>query len=109
MRFALDESIDESCDGVQLETYVRLKNVTVGGEPVPRAALTATDDEDDGVLGVALGALEAGAERHIAFEFALPRELEVHDDAAVVLKTQLFRSTSLRGGAKPKANEARDA
>ena len=108
VRFALDESIDESCDGVPRDTYVRLSNVTVGGVPAPPSALTARDDDDGSALGVALGALDAGAERRISFEFAVPCELEVRDDAAVVLKTQLFGSASSGGSASPNAEGADD-
>ena len=89
IRFALDESIDESCDVFGSEVFAMLKNVKIDGQPVPENMLTCNDDAQ--VLGVRLGPLFPEKEICIEFDYELPKDIHLADDIPVVLKTQLIR------------------
>ena len=89
VRFALDESLDESCDAFGSEAFARLKNVKIDERYVPEKMLTC--DEEGQVLGVRLGALDPEKTVRIEFDYELPTDIELSDDMPVVLKTQLIR------------------
>ena len=89
VRFALDESLDESCDFFGSEAFVELKGVRIDGQPATEKMLTC--DEEGRVLGVRLGVLHPEKTRCIEFDYELPKDIDVADDMPVVLKTQLIR------------------
>ena len=89
VRFAIDESLDESCDAFGIETFARLKNVKVDNRPVPESMLT--HDQEDHALGVKLGSLDPAKMIQIEFDYELPTGIDLPDDMPVVLKTQLIR------------------
>lgn len=92
VRFALDESLDESCDAFGREAFVRLKNVKIDGRQVPEKMLAR---EEDQTLGVRLGALDPEKMARIEFDYELPPDIELADDMPVVLKTQLIRRSPI--------------
>lgn len=89
VRFALDESLDESCDRFGSETFVELKAVKIDGRPAPETILTC--DEEDRVLGIRLGVIHPEKTLRIEFDYELPKDIDTVDDMPVVLKTQLIR------------------
>lgn len=93
VRFALDESLDESCDAFGREAFVRLKNVKIDGIQVSEKMLAR--NEEDQTLGVRLGAIDPEKMARIEFDYELPPDIELADDMPVVLKTQLIRRTPI--------------
>ena len=93
VRFILDESLDESCDNIGAEDFVRLKTVKVNGQPVPKDTLTR--NKENQVLGVQLGSLEPGKTLFIEVDYELPAGVNIPDDVPVVLKTELMRRAAL--------------
>ncbi|MCE2452665.1 MAG: hypothetical protein J4F48_07475 [Nitrospinae bacterium] len=89
VRFALDESLDESCDAFGSEAFVRLKNVKIDSRPVFANKLTC--DEEGHALGVRLGTLDPEKPIRIEFDYELPSGVNLSNDMPVVLKTQLIR------------------
>ena len=89
VRFALDESLDDSCDLLGSEAFVTLKGVRLDGEPAPEGSLTR--DDDGQVLGVRLGMIRPDKPRRVEFDYDLPKEVDVADDMPVVLKAQVVR------------------
>lgn len=89
IRFTLDESLDESCDDMGAEDFVRLKTVKIDGQLVTGNVLTR--NEEDQVLGVRLGALEPDKTFCIEVEYELPEDINLPDNVPVVLKTELIR------------------
>ena len=89
VRFALDESLDESCDAFGVEAFARLRNVKVDGGNATEKMLTC--NEEGQALGVRLGALDPGRTVCIEFDYELPTGINLSDDMPVVLKTQLIR------------------
>ena len=89
VRFALDESLDETCDLFGSETFVELSAVKVDGQPVPERRLTC--DEEGRVLGIRLGVVHPEKTLRIEFDYEVPEDIDMVDDMPVVLKTQLIR------------------
>lgn len=89
IRFALDESLDETCDDTGGEEFVRLKTVTVNGEAVSGSNLTC--DEKGNALGVRLGSLDPGKPLNIQIAYELPEGVAASPDGPVVLKTEIIR------------------
>ncbi|MYA96675.1 MAG: hypothetical protein F4X91_09755 [Nitrospinae bacterium] len=89
VRFAIDESLDESCDAFGIETFARLKNVKVDNRPVQETMLN--HDQEDHALGVNLGSLDPAKLLCIEFDYELPTGIVLPDDMPVVLKAQLIR------------------
>ena len=89
VRFALDESLDESCDRFGSETFVELKAVKIDGQPAPETILTC--DEEGRVLGIRLGVIHPEKTLRIEFDYELPKDIDTVDDMPAVLKTQLIR------------------
>ena len=87
VRFVLDESIDESCDGSGGETFARIENVKVDNETNP----TLTRDANGAAVGVVLHACSADTPRVIRFDYRLPKDLNISDKSTVVLQTMMFR------------------
>ena len=94
-RFALDESLDESCDAFGSEEFVELKNVKIDGSPASEAMLTY--DEEGRALGVRLGALDPEKAIQIEFDYEPPASFHLSDDMPVVLNTQLIRRKAASG------------
>ena len=94
-RFALDESLDESCDAFGSEEFVELKNVKIDGSPASEAMLTY--DEEGRALGVRLGALDPEKAIQIEFDYEPPANFHLSDDMPVVLNTQLIRRKAASG------------
>ena len=92
VRFALDESLDETCDLFGSETFVELSAVKVDGQPVPERSLTC--DEEGRVLGIRLGVVHPEKTLRIEFDYEVPEEIDTVDDMPVVLKTQLIRRSA---------------
>lgn len=92
VRFALDESLDETCDLFGSETFVELSAVKVDGQPVPERRLTC--DEEGRVLGIRLGVVHPEKTLRIEFDYEVPKDIDTVDDMPVVLKTQLIRRTA---------------
>ncbi len=92
IRFVLDESLDETCDDMGAEDFVRLKTVKVNGRPVSGGL---TRDDKGHALGVRLGALGPGQKIRIEVDYELPEGVEVPDDVPVVLKTEIMRRAAV--------------
>lgn len=88
-RFALDESLDESCGAFGSEEFAELDNVRIDGAPASEDMLTR--DEEGRALGVRLGALDPEKTIRIEFDYEPPASLHLADDAPVVLNAQLIR------------------
>ena len=84
----MDESLDETCDDMGAEEFVRLKTVKVNGQSV---SADLTHDDKGHTLGVRLGALGPGQKVRIEVDYELPEGVEVPDDVPVVLKTEIIR------------------
>ena len=93
IRFALDEGLDETCDSMNGEGFVRLEKVTLDGAKVLRKNLVS---KGGCVLGVRLGQLDPNKRRQLAFDFKLPDNIHATEDTPVVLKIQLVRRASVR-------------
>ena len=89
IRFVLDEGLDETCDDVGGEEFVRLKTVKVDGEAVSGENLIR--DEKNRVLGVRLGALDRDNPLNIEIDYELPESVHVSADSPIVLKTEIIR------------------
>ncbi len=89
VRFALDESIDETCDRIGGETYVLIHDVKLDGQAVDPSVLTKNGTAE--AVGVGLEVWSAGQTRILEFGFRLPASVQVPDGTKVVLKTIVFR------------------
>ena len=92
IRFVLDESLDETCDDVGSEDFVRLKTVKVNGRSVSG---NLTRDDQGHAFGVRLGALGPGQKITIEVDYELPEGVEVPDEVPVVLKTEIIRRAAV--------------
>ena len=102
IRFALDESIDETCDNVSQESFVHLKNVRLNGQVVPKDRLMT--DEEGHVAGVLLGGFDAGYKCMIEADYVVPDHIPVPDHQPVVLKIDIVRRASQRKEEGKKTN-----
>ena len=90
IRFALDESIDVTSDGVSAESFAAMKSGTIrlNGKPVQERQLRK--DQNGNILGILLGGLEKGKEYQVDMEYSTAH-LDVPDEQPVVLKVELLR------------------
>lgn len=87
VRFALDESLDASCDDSPRDTFVTLRDVHLDDRQVVPPALTRLNSGES--VGVVLGDSK-NAPWSVRFEFELPEEVNINSGSPVVLKTMLF-------------------
>lgn len=100
IRFALDESLDETCDDMGSEDFVRLETVKVDGQAVSGNNLTR--DDKGQALGVRLGALEPNKPLKIEIDYKLPEGINVSDNVPVVIKTEIIRRAAGSAKQEPK-------
>lgn len=106
VRFALDESLDASCDDSPRDTFVILKNVRLGDRQLAPAELTKANTGKS--VGVELG--ESGtAPWSVRFDFELPDEININSGSPVVLKTMLFEKAQQRPASGDAQTEERGA
>ena len=88
IRFALDESLDLTCDNANTEDFVYLKNIKIDGEEVTKESLIKGDNGK--VLGVNLG---SGGDKQISltFDFVLPDDTGIDEDTLVSLQAEIVR------------------
>ena len=95
IRFALDESIDDS-DSFSRESFVYLNADTLrlNGHPVPPESLQK--DKDGNVLGIMLGSTDTkeGQNNIIDMDYTIPEHFSVKDDQQVVLTIEMIRRAS---------------
>ena len=89
VRFTLDESLDESCDDIGTEEFVKIENVRLNGELVSDDALTR--DSDNNAMGVRIENLNPGIGIRIEVDYILPTGVVIPEDTPVVIKTDLVR------------------
>lgn len=89
IRFSLDESIDETCDGTAAEDFVALLNIKIDGENVETGKLVK--DAEGRVLGINLGKSDTQKEMNLTFDFALPDNASIAENARVSLQAELVR------------------
>ena len=95
IRFALDESIDVTSDGMSTEAYVSVvaDTLKLNNELVSPEQLRT--DGNGKVCGVSLGRLEEGQVCEIELDYEIPPDIPVVDDQQVVLKVEMVRRTTL--------------
>ena len=88
LRFALDESLDLTCDNANTEDFVYLKNIKIDGEEVTKGSLIKGDNGK--VLGVNLG---SGGDKQVSltFDFDLPDDAGIDEDTLVSLQAEMVR------------------
>ena len=88
IRFALDESLDLTCDNANTEDFVCLKNIKIDGKEVTKESLIKGDNGK--VLGVNLG---SGGDKQISltFDFVLPDDTGIDEDTLVSLQAEIVR------------------
>lgn len=91
IRFALDESIDVTSDGMSTESYVSVVANTLRLNSAPVSAEQLRTDSDGKVCGVSLGKLKEGQKCEIELDYEIPPEIPVVDDQQVVLKVEMVR------------------
>ena len=91
VRFALDESIDVTSDGMSTESYVSVvaDTLKLNGESVSPEQLRT--DSDGKVCGVSLGRLVEGQKCEVELDYEIPPDIPVVDDQQVVLKVEVVR------------------
>ena len=89
LRFSIDDGLDESCDDLSPKNYVKLENIKVNDELVPRSRLLKNEAND--TLGVLLGKTLPDQKIIIETDYVIPDELNLPKDIPVVLKTEVIR------------------
>lgn len=89
VRFTLDESLDESCDDIGVEEFVRIENVRLNGKAVDEDALTR--DSENNAMGIRIEKLSPGVGFQIEVDYVLPPGVEIPKESPVVIKTDLVR------------------
>ena len=88
IRFALDESLDSTCDDTNTEDFVYLKNIKIDDAEPTNELLVKNDDGE--VLGINLGSGDARQVK-VTFDFELPGEIGIDDNSRVSLQAQIVR------------------
>ena len=88
IRFALDESLDLTCDGANTEDFVYLKNIKIDGMKPAKEHLVKNDDGK--VLGINLGSGDT-KQVNLTFDFELPSEIGIDDNSRVSLQAEMVR------------------
>lgn len=88
IRFALDESLDLTCDGANTEDFVYLKNIKINGADPTKDNLVKNENGE--VLGINLGSGNA-RQVNLTFDFELPSEIGIDDNARVSLQAEMVR------------------
>ncbi len=93
IRFALDESIDVTSDGITKDTFVVVKpdGLKLNGNLVEEKQLRRNDKGE--ILGITLGGLEKEQRCDIEFGYVIPEQLDIGDNQHVVLKAEMMRRT----------------
>lgn len=87
LRFALDESLDITCDNANAESFVKLHKIKIDdSEPSPESLIK---NEEGDVLGISLGKIESEKNSKITFDYSLPDDIDLKEDARVSLKAEL--------------------
>lgn len=94
LRFALDENLDVTSDGVSQESYVSIDedSLLVNQEKVSETALIK--DGDGQIKGVMLGAVDSGEKYSIKMDYSVPSDLSIKDDQKLVLVVELMSRQS---------------
>ena len=88
IRFALDESLDLTCDIADAEDFVHLVNVTVDSVDATKDNLIKNDKGK--ILGINLGSGET-RQVTLAFDFVIPTETGIDKDTPVSLQAEIVR------------------
>ena len=88
LRFTLDESVDESSTESVTDVFVKLRDIKIERQEVPKEQLIKNDDGD--ILGVRLGSLAIGQELEVQFACEAETDI-VGSETPIVLKTQLVQ------------------
>ena len=91
-RLVLDEGLDDGCDDMSSDTFIRLKNIRIN-KKAPSNNDLVTDDNGH-VLAVKLGELQIDQKINIETDYVIPEHIKLPEDIPVVLKTQLIRRAS---------------
>ena len=86
IRFVLDENLDETCVGSNDEQFVKLANIKMDGKQVSQSNLVKKDDD---ILGVRLGQLRNGETINLTFDYELPDNVNLQENAHVVLRAEI--------------------
>ncbi len=90
LRFALDENLDVTSDGLSQELYVSIneKSLLVNQNKVSETVLIR--DGDGQVKGVMLGEIDSGERYSIEMDYVVPSDLSVKDDQKLALVVELM-------------------
>jgi uncharacterized membrane protein YgcG len=88
IRFALDESLDLTCDSVNSEEFVFLKNIKIDGNRIPNEKLIK--NEDGKILGINIGSGE-DEQVNMTFDFELSKDSGIDKDVVVSLQAEVVR------------------
>lgn len=91
IRFALDESIDVTSDGVIKDLFVSINPDSLRVNGVPAREDQLRKDDKGNVLGVVLGGLSEKQESEVEMDYSVPNDLLVRDEQKVVLKVEMVR------------------
>ena len=94
IRFALDESLDVTSDGLIKDSFVSIHSDSLQINGAPAREEQLRKDDQGNVLGIVLGGLNEEQEAVIEMDYAVPNELLVSDSQKVVLKVEMIRRTS---------------
>lgn len=101
LRFALDENLDVTSDGLSQESYISIDadSLLVNQEKVPETALIK--DGDGQVKGIMLGEIDGGDRYSITMDYSVPSDLSIKDNQKLVLVVELM---SRQAQKKPEDN-----
>lgn len=90
LRFALDENLDVTSDGVSQESYISIDedSFLVNKEKVSKTSLIR--DEYGQVKGVMLGEIDVKERYSIEMDYSVPKDLSIKDDQKLVLVVELM-------------------
>ena len=91
-RLILDEGLDDGCDDMSPDTFIRLKNIKINKKAASSNDLVT--DDNGHVLAVKLGELRIDQKINIETDYIIPEHIKLPEDIPVVLKTQLIRRAS---------------
>ena len=94
IRFALDESLDLTCDDTNVEDYVHLKKIKIDGVKPDKDDLIK--DDEGNILGINLGSGDAKLV-NLTFDFSLPDETGLNPDALVCLQAEMVSRQKASG------------
>ncbi len=90
VRFALDENLDVTSDGLSQEAYVSIdeSSLLVNGDQLSEQDLVR--DVDGQIKGVLLGKIETDKKYSIKMRYAIPNDLPINESQQPVLVVELM-------------------